>query len=340
MEPLEAELIAAVGARPGDPEPRAVLEDHLLERGHPGARFIELDRALCETPRDNPRFAGLDAELAEVAAGLDPAWMIAVGELDAARFDVVGTSRRALCAALVRLRLPHQSRQVDRVFERGLRRIDARILAGGLGPQIGLAPNRPVTAIARLRRLLPRPHLWLVRQPAFNQMWHPRADPGQRTPPLEDIYVDDGVDVVLRERGPRMIPVIKAIRGYTGLGLAPARELSELGGVIAVRVDRSRANEIVAELRSIGATAEIAGGCAPAGDDFDSVRGGDPTAVDLEATDERLVVNRFRGRLVGAHDAEPDLRAELALPIDQALERWAEILAAVRRVTANLPGGD
>ena len=341
MDRRERELVEMVRARPDDRGARAVLEDHLLERGHPGARFVALDRELCDVPRDAPRFCELDAELGEVAATLPPAWLMAVGERDAARFDVVGTSRESMIGTLVRAGIDFRMAEVDRCFERGLRRIDARVLAGGLGPQIGLVPNAAVSALARLRNVLPRPHHWQIRQPAFNQMWHPRGAAHQRTPPAAEVWVDDEVDVVLRDRGPAVIQAIKTVRALTGLGLKEAKELTEAGGTIAEDVGRSRANEMVEALREAGAIAEIAGGYEPAAsrDEFDAVRGGDPTIAAVRATDDLVAVCHFRWRFIGGHDAAPDLRPELELPIEAVRSDTDGLLAAFERIRAERLAG-
>lgn len=254
MEPLERDLIAAVRARPGDPEPRAVLEDYLLERGRPGARFVALDRELSAIGRGDPRFWDLCVELAEVASTLDPAWLVAVGEIDAARLDVAG----------------------ERVVERGMRRVDALARAAELGPGFETRPNPPVASLARLRWALPRPHRWRIRQPPALA-----GQPG----------LSDRVELHLRDAGPRKIWTIKIIRAITGLGLREAKDLADRGGMIAEDLGRDEAMSWLDELRRGGATAAIASDVAPAGARADTLAGGEPIAVGLSATAETLTIH-------------------------------------------------
>lgn len=317
MEPLERQLIAAVQARPGDRGARAVLEDYLLERDHPGARFVALDREIHDVSRDDPRLAELEGRLVDAAAGLEPWWVAAVGEIDAARFDVVGRLRPALLEALGRAGIDADPSQVDRVFERGMRRIDARLCAAGLGPGIDVVPNPGVTAMARMRWAMPRPLRWTLRQPLFNQMWSSR-NPGRLRVPGE-LEVPDRVAVVLRERGPLGIHAIKLVRLYTGRGLKDAKIFALRGGLLAEDVSRSEAVEMVNEFRDIGAVVQIISAATPT-TDLDTLSGGAPRTAGLSSDGETLHVF-----------AEPHDEPILEVPVGEVEARAVEIAAAIAR---------
>lgn len=55
----------------------------------------------------------------------------------------------------------------------------------------------------------------------------------------------------------KKIPVIKEVRGITGLGLKEAKELVESGGNIKEAVSKDEANSIKEKLEAAGATLEI-----------------------------------------------------------------------------------
>jgi len=67
-------------------------------------------------------------------------------------------------------------------------------------------------------------------------------------------------NVILKEAGSSKIPVIKEVRGITGLGLKEAKELVD-GAPKAVKegVDKAEADDIQAKLEAVGATVEVAG---------------------------------------------------------------------------------
>ena len=62
-------------------------------------------------------------------------------------------------------------------------------------------------------------------------------------------------NIVLKDAGAKKIDVIKAVRGFTGLGLVEAKAAVEKGGVIKENVAKEEAEKIVAELKAAGATA-------------------------------------------------------------------------------------
>ena len=62
-------------------------------------------------------------------------------------------------------------------------------------------------------------------------------------------------NIVLKDAGDKKIDVIKAVRGFTGLGLVEAKAAVEKGGVIKENVAKEEAEKIVAELKAAGATA-------------------------------------------------------------------------------------
>jgi large subunit ribosomal protein L7/L12 len=66
------------------------------------------------------------------------------------------------------------------------------------------------------------------------------------------------VDVVLTQVGGQKVPVIKVVRGATGLGLKEAKALvDEAPKAIKEGVDREEAEKIKAELEEAGATVEL-----------------------------------------------------------------------------------
>jgi large subunit ribosomal protein L7/L12 len=69
----------------------------------------------------------------------------------------------------------------------------------------------------------------------------------------------DSFDVVLESDGGKKIPVIKAVRGITGLGLKEAKELVE-GAPKAIKegVPTAEAEELKATLEEAGATVKLA----------------------------------------------------------------------------------
>ena len=66
------------------------------------------------------------------------------------------------------------------------------------------------------------------------------------------------VDVVLTEVGGQKVPVIKVVRGATGLGLKEAKALvDEAPKPIKEGVEREEADKLKAELEEAGATVEL-----------------------------------------------------------------------------------
>ena len=66
------------------------------------------------------------------------------------------------------------------------------------------------------------------------------------------------VTVTLTSAGGQKIPVIKAIRDITGLGLKEAKDIADNGGAIKEKISKDEANEIKSQLEELGATVEIA----------------------------------------------------------------------------------
>ncbi len=64
-------------------------------------------------------------------------------------------------------------------------------------------------------------------------------------------------DVKLKEIGANKVPVIKAVRELTGLGLVEAKNLVEALGIIKEGLPKAEAENFVAKLKEAGATAEI-----------------------------------------------------------------------------------
>ena len=66
------------------------------------------------------------------------------------------------------------------------------------------------------------------------------------------------VTVTLVSAGGQKIPVIKAIRDITGLGLKEAKDIADNGGAVKEKISKDEANEIKSQLEELGATVEIA----------------------------------------------------------------------------------
>ena len=66
------------------------------------------------------------------------------------------------------------------------------------------------------------------------------------------------VTVNLVSAGGRKIPVIKAIRDITGLGLKEAKDIADNGGAIKENISKEEGNEIKSQLEELGATVELA----------------------------------------------------------------------------------
>ncbi len=64
-------------------------------------------------------------------------------------------------------------------------------------------------------------------------------------------------DIVLKDFGANKIAVIKAVREFTGLGLAEAKKAVESLGVLKEGVPKADAEAAVAKLKEAGATAEL-----------------------------------------------------------------------------------
>jgi len=65
-------------------------------------------------------------------------------------------------------------------------------------------------------------------------------------------------NVILKEIGSSKIPVIKEVRGITGLGLKEAKELVD-GAPSAIKegVEKAEAEEVQGKLEAVGATVEV-----------------------------------------------------------------------------------
>ena len=72
-----------------------------------------------------------------------------------------------------------------------------------------------------------------------------------------------GAEVVLLDAGEHKIQVIKAIREYTGLGLADAKDLSERPGESLGSYLPAVAEAFASTLASLGARAEVRGTVEP-----------------------------------------------------------------------------
>ena len=66
------------------------------------------------------------------------------------------------------------------------------------------------------------------------------------------------VTVNLVSAGGSKIPVIKAIRDITGLGLKEAKDIADNGGVIKENISKEEGNDIKSQLEELGATVELA----------------------------------------------------------------------------------
>ena len=66
------------------------------------------------------------------------------------------------------------------------------------------------------------------------------------------------VTVNLVSAGGQKIPVIKAIRDITGLGLKEAKDIADNGGVIKENISKEEGNDIKSQLEELGATVELA----------------------------------------------------------------------------------
>ncbi len=64
-------------------------------------------------------------------------------------------------------------------------------------------------------------------------------------------------DIVLKEIGANKIGVIKAVREFTGLGLAEAKKAVESMGVLKEGVPKADAEAALAKLKEAGAVAEL-----------------------------------------------------------------------------------
>ena len=64
-------------------------------------------------------------------------------------------------------------------------------------------------------------------------------------------------DIVLKDIGANKIGVIKAVREFTGLGLAEAKKAVESMGVLKEGVPKADAEAALAKLKEAGATAEL-----------------------------------------------------------------------------------
>ena len=64
-------------------------------------------------------------------------------------------------------------------------------------------------------------------------------------------------NIVLKEIGANKIAVIKAVREFTGLGLAEAKKAVESLGVLKEAVPKADADAAIAKLKEAGATAEL-----------------------------------------------------------------------------------
>ncbi len=64
-------------------------------------------------------------------------------------------------------------------------------------------------------------------------------------------------NIVLKEIGPNKIAVIKAVREFTGLGLAEAKKAVESLGVLKEGVPKADAEAALEKLKAAGAVAEL-----------------------------------------------------------------------------------
>jgi len=64
-------------------------------------------------------------------------------------------------------------------------------------------------------------------------------------------------DVVLKDIGPNKVQVIKVVKDATGLGLVDAKAVVDGLKTIKEAMPKEAANELVAKLKEVGATAEL-----------------------------------------------------------------------------------
>ncbi len=64
-------------------------------------------------------------------------------------------------------------------------------------------------------------------------------------------------DVILKSAGTNKVPVIKAVRGATGLGLKEAKDLVDASGVIKEGISKDEATALAAALTEAGAEVEV-----------------------------------------------------------------------------------
>jgi large subunit ribosomal protein L7/L12 len=64
-------------------------------------------------------------------------------------------------------------------------------------------------------------------------------------------------DVILKSIGANKVPVIKAVRSATGLGLKEAKDLVEATGVIKEGLSKEEATSLETTLREAGAEVEV-----------------------------------------------------------------------------------
>jgi len=82
------------------------------------------------------------------------------------------------------------------------------------------------------------------------------AGPVEAGPAIEEEQTE--FDVVLTAVGPSKIPVIKAVRELTGLGLADAKKLVDaVPSAVKEKISKDDAEAAKAKLEEVGATVEI-----------------------------------------------------------------------------------
>jgi uncharacterized protein (TIGR02996 family) len=80
MPPADLGFLQAILADPDDDTHRLVYADWLEERGDGRARFLRADVRLAALADGDPAYAATEAELRAARAGLDRAWLAAVGK--------------------------------------------------------------------------------------------------------------------------------------------------------------------------------------------------------------------------------------------------------------------
>lgn len=80
------------------------------------------------------------------------------------------------------------------------------------------------------------------------------AGAGEAAPAAEE---KTEFNIVLKDIGANKIAVIKAVREFTGLGLAEAKKAVESLGVLKEAVPKADADAALAKLKEAGATAEL-----------------------------------------------------------------------------------